>query len=149
MSNQTQFKTAYSEKTKKSMTFPPNSRWTKQEFKAESDINKIMARYQRTGEIHAINNVAPQYLDVTGADFQRHQEIIAGAKSLFESMPSSLRSRFDNDPAKFLDFTSDPKNRVEMAELGLLNEKATQAILTPVPAPEPAQNGEESGESQA
>lgn len=124
-------KSTYSPKLKVSITFPEDSLHTKQEFADECDINVLLARYQNTGEIPNINERAPQYLDATGHDFQTHMDFIAGAKSLFQEMPSAIRNRFDNDPAKFLDFTSQEKNRPEMAEMGLLKPQREWTNTSP------------------
>lgn len=119
------FLTQYSIKPRVQISFPEDSPYTKQSFKDECDINTIMARYQATGQLPEMDVRAPQYLDVTGVEFQSSMEFIAGAKTIFEELPSHLRSRFENEPAKFLDFCSDPKNRPEMADLGLLSASAT------------------------
>lgn len=120
----TRFISAYSPKLKISLTFPAQGR-TKQSFKSECDINTIMARYQSTGILpDMLNQQNGQYLDVTEMDYQSSMELVAGARSLFNELPSKIRSRFENDPAKFLAFTSDEKNRPEMAELGLLSAEA-------------------------
>jgi len=113
----------YTEKTPVQIFFPENGR-TKQSFKDECDVNRIMARYQATGQLPDLNEVAPQYLDVTGLEFQAHQQFIAGAKTLFHELPSKVRARFANDPGEFLDFCSQEKNRPEMAEMGLLKPQA-------------------------
>lgn len=119
-----------------SLKFPPNSRWTKQSFKEECDINTIMARYQSTGEIPVLNVVAPQYLDVTeGFDFQTMQDKVLEARSLFDSLPSSLRTRFANDPAQFLAYVADEANRPEMLKLGLLKETSAGSQAQPVSQP--------------
>lgn len=131
--DETPFRSAYGPKLKTPITFPKNSSWTKQEFKAESDINTIMAQYQRTGELPKLNEVAPQYLDVTGMDFHTHMQQIREAQELFDQLPSSLRNRFQNDPGAFIDFTSDENNRPELARMGLLSTEATRAILAPSP----------------
>jgi len=137
---ETPFKSAYSTKQKQTITFPSNSRWTKQSFKDECDINTIMGRYMRTGEMPMINVSYPQYLDVTGADFQAHMNVIAGAQSLFNELPSDVRTRFKNDPAQFLDFVSNENNRLELAQMGLLSHEITSSILTPQPAQTNASN---------
>jgi len=123
-----------SEKLKLDLLFPENSPHTDQSFKAESDINTIMARYQSTGEMPLINQSYPQYLDVTQQDFQEHMNVIAGANQMFSQLPSKIRDRFGNDPAAFLGFVSDADNRSEMARMGLFTPEATRAILNP-PAP--------------
>jgi len=138
------FLSAYSKKIQTPLTFPENSRWTKQSFAQECDINTIMARYNNSGELPAINQRAPEYLDVTGLDYQAAMEFTANARSLFQELPSAIRNRFGNDPAQFLDFTSDEKNRQEMAEMGLLRDEVAMAVLYPNPIkdnPSQPQNG--------
>jgi len=131
-------RSAYSEKLEVSITFEENSPFTRQEFREECDINTIMAQYMTQGELIHLNEAAPQYLDVTGQDFREHMIFIAGANSMFNDLPSSIRSQFDNDPAEFLDFCSQEKNRPELAQMGLLSPEATQAVLHPSPAPSAA-----------
>lgn len=121
---------------------------TKQSFRDECDINIIMGRYLQTGVIDFVAKHSPQYGDVTGADFQTAMQTVAQANSMFADLPSSLRERFGNDPAQFLDFVADDKNRAEAAQLGLLSKEAQQAIKnaaqaanaaspTPTPTNEP------------
>jgi phage internal scaffolding protein len=137
-------KHAFSPTLSLAITFPENSPFTKQEFREESDINTIMARYQSNGIMPAINESYPQFLDVTGEDFFTHMQIVAEGKQLFDSLPSALRARFNNDPASFLDFTSNQaENGLEMAKLGLLTPEATNRYLNPLPLtpqPEEQQN---------
>jgi len=128
--NNCQFKSAYSIKERVRLTFPQNSRWTKQSFKDECDINVLMSRYLSTGQMPNLNERAPQYLDTTGIEYQQAMEIVAGAQSLFEELPSAVRTRFANNPAAFLDFTSDPANAQELHDLGLLREGATIHLPT-------------------
>lgn len=116
-----EFLSAYSPKRRVSVDFDPKLDRAKQSFKAECDINTIMSRYMATGILpETLQRLNGQYLDVTGWEFQSAMDLVAGAASMFEEMPSALRSRFNNDPASFLDFCSNPANRSEMAELGLL-----------------------------
>lgn len=133
------FRSAYSRKPSLSVFFPENSPHTRQEFKEECDINTIMSQYMTSGEIFHINEAAPQYLDCTGFDFRTQMDFVAGAYSMFEELPSSIRLRFDNDPAEFLDFCSQEKNRPEMAQMGLLSDEAVARMSTPrVDSPSPS-----------
>ncbi|WNK14053.1 MAG: internal scaffolding protein [Microvirus sp.] len=125
----------YSQKQRVPISFPPNSPYTKQEFKNECDINILMAQYMATGQLPNINERAPQYLDVTGIEYQDSMNFIAGAQTLFNELPSQIRSRFENDPGKFLDFTSNPNNREEMAQMGLLKPKSEWVIPYPSSSP--------------
>lgn len=130
---ESQFKSAYSEKLKIQMAFPDDSPHTRQEFADECDINHIMRQYQATGEIFHINEDAPQYMDCTGDDFRDCMDYVAGAFSMFEELPSKIRSQFDNDPAAFLEFCSQDKNRPELAAMGLLSQDAMDALNNPQP----------------
>lgn len=132
------FHAAYTQKLFVGIEFPPESEYTDQSFKDESDINTIMARYQSTGEMPVLNEMEGQWLDVTEMDFQTHMNFILEAQGLFDSLPSDLRDRFGNDPGAFLGFCSDEANRGEMAKLGLLNERATEAVLRPPSPPSEA-----------
>jgi len=130
-----QFKSAYSTKLNVEQSFPTDSEHTRQEFKDECDINNIMRQYQHTGEIFHINEAAPQYMDCSAEDFRDAMDYVAGAFSMFEELPSAIRIQFDNDPAAFLDFCSQEKNRPEMAAMGLLSQEAMDALNTPAPTP--------------
>lgn len=93
---------------------------TKQEFTEECDINTIVRRFNVTGQLPE-NVRMPTYGDFTGLrDFQEAANAIAEANESFDAMPAEVRRRFDNDPAKFVDFCSDGKNLDEARRLGLV-----------------------------
>lgn len=100
---------------------------TKQSFKEECDINNIMARFQRTGVLDFTTRHQGTYMDVTGLDYQRAMDLVVQGQELFDALPSSLRSRFHNEPAEFLDFVQDPKNAAELVELGLAKARPEDA----------------------
>lgn len=108
---------------------------TKQSFRDECDINVIMGRYLRTGVLDFVSKHQPQYMDTTGMDFQRAMLVVAESQTMFNDLPSNIRTQFENNPAKFLDFCHDPKNLPEMAKMGLLRPDAAERLLTPQPAP--------------
>lgn len=114
---------------------------TKQEFKDESDINKIMARYMQTGLLSNVTNKLPQFADVDGSTFYEAMLVVAESKTLFEQLPSLVRNKFENDPGKFLDFVHNPENLPEMAEMGLLRPdaviKAPPTLEPSIIAPDP------------
>lgn len=142
------FQSLYNHLHSYSISFPPNSRWTKQCFKDECDINTIMARYQSTGELPDLAQVAPQYLDATGMDFQDMQNKLVEAQSLFDALPSKIRSRFANDPGEFLAFVSDPSNHSELQSMGLLAETYTPPA-PPSGLPEAGAGGKRSAPVEA
>jgi len=131
------FKHPYSERDRKAIQFAKDSRWTKQSPKDACDINTIMARYRNTGVLpEFVSKVMPQYLDVTGEEFQAHMDLVIEAQAVFNALPSDVRSRFANNPALFLDFTSNPNNRAEMDAMGLLKPQEQWAdYVQPSPSP--------------
>ena len=92
---------------------------TKQSFKDECNINKIMAKFQKLGAITHYAKHAPTYGDATHTELHDALNIVAEANTMFEELPSLLRKKFDNDPEKFLEFVNNDKNLEEMRELGL------------------------------
>lgn len=85
----------------------------------ECDINTIVRRFGLTGVLPS-GVRAPTYGDFTGvSDYREALEAIEAADESFYSMPADVRSRFQNDPARFVDFCSDPANLDEARRLGL------------------------------
>jgi phage internal scaffolding protein len=75
-----------------------------QQFREECDINTIMERFGRTGELVAPIRM-PQYGDFDGVnDYHSAMNAIVEAQSAFDSLPAKVRARFSNDPAEFLEF---------------------------------------------
>lgn len=106
---------------------------TKQAHKAECDINTIMAKYARTGLINHVAKYKGAYEDLPdGNDFQEALHIQMQANEAFMSLPSKIRSEFENDPGQFLAFVSDPANKDRMREMGLLREVEPR-VVDPAP----------------
>jgi len=102
---------------------------TKQSMAKDTDINLIMAKYQKTGLVNFVNENQGEYMEAPELDFHQAIEYIAKSKELFDEMPSSLRKRFNNDPGEFLDFVHDENNADEMVSLGLA-KRVTEAPTT-------------------
>lgn len=129
------FRKPYGPKLAVTLNFPDPS-LTKQSFKDECDINKIMARFQRTGVLDHVRKHQPEYGFASNADFTSSMQLVAQAQSMFEELPSSVRKRFDNSPGAFLDFVQDESNTAEMAELGLMGDDYQPSPpAEPPPAP--------------
>lgn len=107
---------------------------TQQSFREDSDINVILERFNITGELPSSSLGEPQYGDFleSQVDYKSALDVVMSAQSAFNALPARLRSRFDNEPSKFVDFVSDERNRAEAEELGLLEVRFAQP---PVSAP--------------
>lgn len=93
---------------------------TKQAFKDECDVNQIIARFMKTGELPEDQARVPRFEDVSGlGSYQDAMFLVAEARSMFAALPSHVRERFGNDPAQLLAFGEDPANAEEMVKLGL------------------------------
>ena len=75
---------------------------TEQSHKDQTDMNYILKDYARTGIIKHAHENKGQYDDVSAVDFQTAQNIVADAKSMFESLPALTRKEFGQDVGRFL-----------------------------------------------
>ena len=115
--------------------FPKKGK-TKQSFKESCDINKIIAKYDRTGALSHMNNTPAEYGYATSQDFSEAMRTVIEAQTSFEQLPDEIRKRFADNPAAFLDFVHDPANKDEGAQLGLWPEEPPTAPKEPVDPPE-------------
>lgn len=103
---------------------------TVQSEKEDADINTIVRRFGITGTVPA-GLAVPTYQDFEGIfDFQSALNAVIEAEKLFNALPADVRSRFQNDPQKYVEFCSDSKNIDEMRKLGLaIPEKMPDAPM--------------------
>lgn len=96
-----------------------------QQFRDECDINTILKRFNITGELPNAP-LSPRYGDFTGiGDYKTALDRVMAAHDEFESLPALVRARFDNDPAKLIEFLDNDENRLEAEKLGLVEPKQT------------------------
>lgn len=96
---------------------------TKQAHIKECDINLILKQFSVTGMVKHVNANAAlgRYMDLPDhLDFQQAHQLVVDAEKAFMSLPAKVRDKFGQDPAAFLAFMSDPTNRAEAIELGLV-----------------------------
>lgn len=110
----------------------PGSSMTKQSMTPETDINNILKKFQKTGMIEHLAKGEPFYGDVSEiADYQSALNKVQEAEDLFMSMSPDVRERFDNDPAKMIDFLSDPRNTDKAIELGMAAKRPEKPVEEP------------------
>lgn len=106
---------------------------TVQSHREECDINTIVRRFGVTGMVPQ-TAAMPSYQTFDDVwDYQSAMNSVIAAQAAFMQIPSDVRERFRNDPQRFLEFCSDPKNLDELRKLGL----AKPADITDtIPAPD-------------
>lgn len=134
--------------SKYAIRFDPESSMTKQSFKDECDINKIMARFQKTGALTHYASNAPHYGDATDVQLADAMNLVANAENMFAELPSSIRKRFKNDPGRFLNFVQDPKNLEEMQKLGLAGSSKPIPVKKPTASKTINEHAPASGEQE-
>lgn len=117
------FRTKYENKIKVSLDQSKEKSLTKQSDKDKCDINAIMKKYQKTGQL-PINGSQPQYGDFSDMpDYNEALNHVLNAQEQFYNIPAEIRAQFNNDPAELIKFVDDPKNKDEAISLGLLPQK--------------------------
>lgn len=112
---------------------------TKQSFQAECDINGIMAKHMATGLVDHVNQRQGRYEDLPSeTDYHANLNSVMAAQEAFDSLPSKIRTRFKNDPGKFLGFVLDPSNKEEVQKMGLGAKPWEEALPAAEPVSEPA-----------
>lgn len=107
---------------------------TKQSMRDECDINKILARYQKTGVVQHVAKHQGEYGFATSADFHESMEVVLKAQTMFDELPAKVRLKFHNSPAEFLEFVQDSKNLEEMRKLGLAKPELKPSAIERVAA---------------
>lgn len=117
---------------------------TQPQFAGEVNINQIMERAARTGQIGDPFHQTVQEVIVgdfsSGIDFHEAQNRIVEAQQAFDELPAHVRKRFNNNPAELIDFCMSDKNKEEAIELGLIPKPEEKPVGEPVKkaAPEAA-----------
>lgn len=117
----------------------------KQEFKDDADINSIMRKFQKTGTMDHAKIYAAEYGFASPTDYHQSMNIITKAGNMFQQLPSSVRNRFSNNPADFLEFVQNEANREEAVKLGLVIAGDTPPGAETAPEPPGAANPGASG----
>ncbi len=112
---------------------------TKQEMQEECDVNVILRQFHKTGLVTHRRLNPGAYADLAEAPhFLEALIIVREAQESFDTLPSKIRTKFENDPAAFLDFVKNPENAEEMVSLGLARAPAAPVPVAPAPDEMPA-----------
>lgn len=129
MPTKMKFRTVYSARDEehKGIIFPSDS-LAQQHFKQECDVNFIVDRYVKTGEMEHLSSVEPHFADVSDipTDLFAAYEKVAVAEAAFMDLPSGLRKELNNDPAALSDWLMNPDNRQAAVQYGLISAPVQQ-----------------------
>lgn len=104
-----------------------------QEQRDDADINNIVRRFGLTGELPVASRVAlPEGVFYDNCDYRECLDVVNAAQKSFASMPASVRNRFGNDAAAFVEFAENPDNLDECIKLGLAPPKVVERASEPV-----------------
>lgn len=119
---------------------PSGQSRTHQSFKADADVNNILSRYRKTGQLPELIQANPQYGDFSDVpSYQESLNRVIFAQEQFAALPSQVRARFANDPSQFLAFATDPQNAEELITMGLATRRVPEpesSVIEPPIEPE-------------
>jgi len=87
---------------------------TKQSFKDETDINKILIRAQKAGTMSHLQKYEGTYGDFADFDFFEANLQLTKGREVFDALPSELRTEFHQSPAEFFEYVNDPANHEDL-----------------------------------
>lgn len=88
-------------------------------FREECDVNTILRRFMKTGEIEYRKNPGV-YQDVSEiSDLEGSLNQINKANAAFDALPADIRFRFGNSPIEMINFLQNPENYEESIKMGL------------------------------
>lgn len=111
---------------------------TKQANKKECDINNIIAKFNKTGQLTHVRSSEGQYADFDTLDYHTAMNVITDAQGMFNDLPSNVRADFSNDPGQFVEFALNPDNNQAMQDYGLapINQTPISPEIEPQTTPE-------------
>jgi phage internal scaffolding protein len=112
----------------RNVCYPKGESLTQQHFKENQNIQNIMARYGKTGVVTASAR-RPSYGKFnTGMDYNECMNRVTAVEMEFSQLPGEIKRRFEQNPAKLIDFVMDENNRSEAIELGLIEGNTNTSI---------------------
>ncbi len=108
---------------------------TKQSFKDETDIQKIMARAEVTGTISHLAKYEGVYADFSDFNFHEQNNMLARGGEIFDALPAEIRKEFRQSPAAFFKYVNDPANADDLRKkLPALAQPGRQNIQVSAPS---------------
>lgn len=118
-----------------------------QHFKDDCDINILVERFTRTGQMPQRAPEDYSFGDFTAIDYQSALDTIMVANEQFGTLPASVRERFSNNPVQLLHFLEQESNREEAVRLGLIAQPSLGTV-TPLDVTVPSDTKKTESEVQ-
>lgn len=99
-----------------------------QHFKDDCDINVLVERFTRTGQMPQRNAEDYSFGDFSAIDYQSALDTVMVAREQFDTLPAKVRERFSNNPAQLLYFLENESNREEAIRLGLIAQPSVGTV---------------------
>lgn len=91
---------------------------TKQAFKDQTDINKLLARAARGDTISHLAKHGAVYGDFSDIDdLMTAQARLAKGVEIFQALPAEIKREFNQSPAEFFNFVNNPENEEKLPEV--------------------------------
>lgn len=95
----------------------------KQEFKDDCDINKIMDRWLKKGQLPDLPSRLPEYGDYSNPlEYREAIHLVRDAETAFQALPAKVKHRMGNSPIALMGFMQNPDNLDEQIALGLVEK---------------------------
>lgn len=142
--------------TKRVYTVNDEPSMTDKSQQQSTDVNYIMDKYKKTGQITHLAKVQGNFADLSEiTDLHSSMNLVTKAQETFNALPSYLRKRFGNSPIEMVNFLNNPQNDQEAIKLGL-KIKIGEETPTPTPTkssssakkPKNAKNDDESNDDE-
>jgi phage internal scaffolding protein len=107
-------------KKRKVITVTDKNKIVEQSQAALTDVHRLLEPAIKNGLLRHAIKYEGEMDDIPAADYTDAMNKVAQANSMFEQLPGKIRERFEQNPAKFLEFVQNPANAKELGEMGLL-----------------------------
>lgn len=136
-------------KRKRVYTINKQASKTDQSFKEDCDVNLIVQRWLKTGQISHLAKNQGVYADATLIpDLQDAMSTVAVATQAFDNLPAKVRERFGNSPVALMNFLSVKENYDEGVKLGFFKPRP-QSETPPAPPAAPPKETKKSAKQTA
>ena len=98
---------------------------TEQSHKAQCDVNKIIAKYDKTGLITHVSSIKADFGDIPMVDYKEMHDRLVKMQNEFDKLPYQVKKRFGNSSYNLIAFMENAENRKEAEELGLISRSWT------------------------